>query len=105
MGTPTDDIATVFHLVLWTNHIANCDNGERTLMCVAEFHISVAHDAMWIRSRLRDIALTSTYLDYGRPIYVALVQQPWGTHDKVIAYPFNMRDQFELVSDATIREK
>ncbi|MCA9199732.1 MAG: mechanosensitive ion channel [Planctomycetales bacterium] len=105
MRTPTDDMVTIPHLAIWTNHIANSNNGERTLMCVADFYISVAHDAMWIRSRLRDVALTSAYLDYGRPINVVVVQQPWGTHYKVKAYPFDMRDQFELVSDVTIRGK
>lgn len=36
---------------------------------------------------------------------VILENQPWGTHYKVKAYPFDMRDQFAFVSDITVRGK
>ena len=34
-----------------------------------------------------------------------LSEQPWGTHYKLRAYPFDMRDQFAFISDMTVRGK
>ena len=49
--------------------------------------------------------LTSAYLDYAQPVVVVLHEQPWGTHYKLRAYPFDIRDQFAFVSDLTVRGK
>ena len=51
------------------------------------------------------MALTSCYLAYDRSVAVMLSETPWGTHYKVKAYPFDMRDQFRFVSDLTVRGK
>lgn len=58
------------------------------------------HDAA-----LRDVALTSAYLEYDKPVLVVLAQTPLGTHYKLKAYPFDMRDQFSFVSDLKVRGK
>ena len=36
---------------------------------------------------------------------VTLQQTEWGTHYKVKAYPFDMRDQFSFITDVTVRGK
>ena len=36
---------------------------------------------------------------------MSLSQTEWGTHYKVKAYPFDMRDQFSFISDLTVRGK
>ena len=74
-------------------------------MCVADFYLLPRHDAALVRTLLRDVALTSAYLDYAKPVVVVLVEQPWGTHYRLRAYPFDMRDQFAFVSDMTARGK
>ena len=74
-------------------------------MCVANFYLQPRHDAAAIRSVLQDVALTSAYLDYAMPVIVVLAEQPWGTHYKLRAYPFDMRDQFAFISDLTVRGK
>ena len=58
-----------------------------------------------VREALRDVALTSAYLNWARPVIVVLKQRPEGTRYEVKAYPFDMRDQFEFISDLTVRGK
>lgn len=103
--TPSDNIVYIPHEKIWQNNISNANDGARTLMCVASFYLKPAHDAQQIRQALRDVALTSAYLDYHKPVRVVLAETAWGTHYKLKAYPFDMRDQFSFISDLTIRGK
>ncbi len=103
--TPADDVITVPHDKIWDSNIANSNNGANTLMCVTHFYVASDHDAQKVRNALRRVALTSIYLQYQKPVMVVLSQTPYGTHYKVKAYPYDMRDQFMLISDLTIRGK
>ena len=103
--TAQDDMVTIPHQTLWQHNISNSNDGARTLMCVAPFYVAPDHDAARVRSALRDVALTSAYLDYDHSVRVELKQTPWGTHYQVKAYPFDMRDQFGFLSDMTVRGK
>ena len=103
--TPADNIVHVPHEKIWQNNISNANDGAHTLMCVASFYLAPDHDAARVRAALRDVALTSAYLEYDKPVLVMLAQTPLGTHYKLKAYPFDMRDQFSFISDLTIRGK
>ena len=103
--TPADDTVTVPHDKLWKENIVNSNNGARTLMCIANFYLEPDHEADRVRSALYDVALTSAYLEYDKPILIMLADTPFGTHYKVKAYPFDMRDQFNFISDLTVRGK
>ena len=103
--TAADNVITVPHDRLWKENISNSNDGDRTLMCVADFWVAPDHDARKLRASLRDVALTSAYLDYDRPVLVVLSETPFGTHYKVKAYPFEMREQFAFISDLTVRGK
>ena len=105
INTPDANIVTIPHSTIWSGNISNSNDGARTLMCVAEFYLMPQHDAAAMRSVLQDVALTSAYLDYAQPVVVVLQEKPWGTHYKLRAYPFDMRDQFLFVSDLTVRGK
>ncbi len=105
LQTASDDTITVPHDRIWTNNITNSNDGERTLMCIAEFFLSPGHEAQRVRSALNDVALTSAYLHYEKPVLVMLSQKPWGTHYQLKAYPFDLRDQFSFISDMTARGK
>ena len=105
INTADANIVTIPHSTIWTDNISNANDGARTLMCVADFFLLPNHDAAAMRSVLQDVALTSAYLEYGQPVVVVLAERPWGTHYKVRAYPFDMRDQFLFVSDLTVRGK
>ena len=58
-----------------------------------------------MRTALEEVALTSAYLSYEKPVAVMLAQEPFGTHYKVKAYPFDLRDQFRFITDLTVRGK
>ena len=105
LRTPGDNVVAVPHLKLWDSNVSNSNDGAKTLMCVASFYVAPDHDADRLRTALRDVALTSAYLEYDQPVLVVLAEQPWGTHYKLKAYPFDMRDQFRFVSDLTARGK
>ena len=103
--TPDANMVAIPHTRIWTDNISNANDGAKTLMCVANFYLQPRHDAARVRSTLQDVALTSAYLDYAEPVIVVLQEQPWGTHYKVRAYPYDMRDQFAFASDLTVRGK
>ncbi len=105
LNTADDNVITVPHNRMWTDNISNGNDGAKTLQCVADFYLTAAHDGAAIRPVLQDVALTSAYLDYAHPVVVVLKEVPWGTHYKIRAYPFDMRDQFVFVSDMTVRGK
>lgn len=103
--TPDDTVVTIPHAKIWTTNIANANDGKREHLCVADFYLHPAHDAHRVRRKLREVALTSSYLQLERPIDVTVSERPWGTHYRLKAYPIDGRDQFQFVSDLTIRAK
>jgi small conductance mechanosensitive channel len=103
LRTASDDIITVPHDTIWSHNISNANLGSQTLMCVAEFYLDPDHDATKVRRELVDVALTSAYLDYRRPVLVMLKETEFATRYSLKAYPFDMRDQFKFVSDLTER--
>ena len=105
LRTPDANVVTVPHEKIWTENVSNSNDGARTLMCVAHFYVAPDHDAQALREALTDVAVTSAFLDYAKPVAVVLSETPWGTEYKVRAYPFDMRDQFRFVSDLTVRGK
>ena len=105
INTPDNNVVTVPHDTIWSSNISNGNDGERTLMCVANFHLAPDHDAERVQHALRDVALTSAYLTYDHPVLVVLSEEPWGTHYKLKAYPFDLRDQFSFISDMATRGK
>lgn len=105
LRTASDDIITVPHDTIWSNNISNSNTGSQTLMCVAGFYLDPNHDAAKVRRELVDVALTSAYLDYRRPVLVVLKETEFATCYSLKAYPFDLRDQFKFVSDLTDRGK
>ncbi|GIV78175.1 mechanosensitive ion channel family protein [Litorilinea aerophila] len=103
--TPDDTVVHIPHSRLWTENIANANDGQREHLCVADFYIHPSHDAGQVRQVLRDVALTSPYTQLRRPITVIVREEPWGTHYRLKAYPLDGRDEFQYISDLTVRGK
>ena len=103
--TPDDDLVAVPHLKLWNSAICNANNGGVSLQCVVSFYLHPAHEAGWVRKALRDVALTSAYLKFDKPIIVVAEEKPWGTHYRIRAYPVDPRQQFLFITDLTVRGK
>ncbi|TVS20660.1 MAG: mechanosensitive ion channel family protein [Planctomycetaceae bacterium] len=103
--TADDNLVHIPHSKLWNTPIYNANNGGDSLQCVANFYLHPDHDAAQVWEVLRDVALTSAYLKFDKPIAVIVQEQPWGTHYRIRAYPVDPRQQFRFVSDLTVRGK
>ncbi|MEZ4679223.1 MAG: mechanosensitive ion channel [Caldilineaceae bacterium] len=103
--TPDDSVVTIPHSKIWDNNIVNANDGMREHQCIADFYLHPHHDSELIRQRLWDVAITSPYTQLTRPVVVIVQEQPWGTHYKVKAYPIDGRDEFQYISDLTVRGK
>lgn len=103
--TPDDTIVTIPHAKIWDKSIFNANAGKRDHLCVADFYLHPRHDARAVRQRLTDVILTSPYLQLNRPLTVVVSEKPWGTHYRLKAYPIDGRDEFQFISDLTVRGK
>ena len=103
--TPNDDTIIIPHDKIWTKNISNANDGAQTLMCVVRFYLEPNHDAKVVKLTLLDVAITSAYLSYSKRVKIMIDQTKYGTRYKIKAYPFDSRDQFELVADITVRAK
>lgn len=103
--TPDDTVVFIPHAKLWTELIANANDGSTNLQCVADFYLQPDHDATQVKDRLYDVVLASAYLQLDKPIVVILQEKPWGSHYRVKAYPIDPRQQFQFVSDLNVRGK
>ena len=103
--TPDDTVVSIPHIKIWTTNIFNGNDGNRNLLCVVHFYVDPDHDAARARQTLHDVALTSPYLDLNHSIRVIVQEQPWGTHYQLKAYPLDSREQFQFISDLTVRGK
>ena len=103
--TPDDTVVNIPHIKIWTTNIFNANDGNRNLLCVTHFYVDPDHDAARTRQTLHDVALTSPYLDLNQRIRVIVQEQPWGTHYQLKAYPLDSREQFQFISDLTVRGK
>ncbi|MCB0064210.1 MAG: mechanosensitive ion channel [Caldilineaceae bacterium] len=103
--TPDDTTVTIPHSKLWDNNIANANDGLREHQCIAHFYLHPSHDAHLVRQKLWDVGMTSPYTQLDRAVTVIVQEQPWGTHYQLKAYPIDGRDEFQYISDLTVRGK
>ena len=103
--TPDDTAVYVPHDHLWNTPVYNANDGARTMLCVAKFYLHPAHDAVLVRQKLIDIALTSPYVDLDHGIVVRAAEEPWGTQYKLKAYARDNRDEMVFITDMTLRAK
>lgn len=103
--TPDDDRVLVPHLKIWDNPVHNATNGDARLQCVTHFYLHPEHDSHLVRRVLEDVALTSPYLYFKKPVIVVVKEEPWGSHYRLRAYPVAAAQQFQFISDLTERGK
>lgn len=103
--TAYDNEVIIPHSWLWSKKISNATSGGHSVLCVADFYLHPDHDAQVANQRLADMARASSYLMPGTEVSVVVREKPWGTHYKLKAYVKESREQFEFVTDLTIRGK
>jgi small-conductance mechanosensitive channel len=103
--TPDDTMVAIPHSKIWENAIYNANSGQRDLMCVADFYLHPANDGQEVQQTLYDVVSTSPYLQLNQPVLVVAFEKPWGTYYRVKGYPMDGRDQFQFITDVTLRGK
>lgn len=103
--TPDDTVVVIPHQKIWDQLIFNANDGSQNLQCVADFYLQPQHDAVVVKQLLYDVALTSVYLQLALPINVVVSEKPWGTHYRLKAYPVEPGQQFNFITDLTVRGK
>jgi len=103
--TAYDNEVIIPHSRLWSKSISNATSGSHSVLCVADFYLHPDHDGEAVRRRLVEIGKTSTYLMPATKVNVVAQEKPWGTHYKLKAYVKESRDQFDFVTDLTLRGK
>ncbi|MBI3272569.1 MAG: mechanosensitive ion channel [Planctomycetes bacterium] len=103
--TPDDTEVIIPHSRLWSSSVFNATSGNRSLLCVAEFHLHADHDAGIVRQRLTECAQASVHRKAETSVVVVAMEKPWGTKYKVKAYARESREQFLLITDLTVRGK
>jgi len=103
--TAYDNEVIIPHSRLWSSSISNSTSGSHSVLCVADFYLHPDHDAEAARQRLAEVGATSAYLMPETQVSVIVQEKPWGTHYKLKAYVKESREQFDFVTDLTIRGK
>ena len=103
--TPDDTEVIIPHSRLWSTSIFNASSGNRSLLCVADFYLHPEHDAVSVRRRLAEVAETSSYRKKETLVTVIVFEKPWGTQYRLKAYVKESREQFQFISDLTVRGK
>ncbi|MBI2753934.1 MAG: mechanosensitive ion channel [Betaproteobacteria bacterium] len=103
--TAYDNEVIIPHSRLWSASISNATSGSHSVLCVADFYLEPDHDAQRARQCLAEVGVTSAYRRPETEVSVVVREKPWGTHYKLKAYVNESREQFEFVTDLTIRGK
>ena len=103
--TADDNEVIVPHYQIWFKKISNATSGSHSLLCVADFDLHPDHDGAAVRQRLEEIGATSSRRKPETKVSVVAQEQPWGTHYKLKAYVKESREQFEFITNLTIRGK
>ncbi|MBI3396544.1 MAG: mechanosensitive ion channel, partial [Spirochaetia bacterium] len=103
--TTYDNEVIIPHSRLWSSSISNSTSGSHSVLCVADYYLHPDHDAEAVRQCLAEVAGTSAYLMPETKINVVVREKPWGTHYKIKAYVKESREQFDFVTDLTVRGK
>ena len=103
--TAYDNEVIIPHSRLWSKSVSNATSGSHSLMCVADFYLHPDHDGRAVRQRLAEVGKTSSFLKPGTEIGVVAQEKPWGTHYKLKAYVKESREQFDFITDLSIRGK
>jgi small-conductance mechanosensitive channel len=103
--TSDDTEVIIPHSKVWSHSIGNATGGSHRLLCVADFYLEPHHDALVVRQKLEDVALSSSYRQPDSPVTILVAEKPWGTHYRVKAYVRDSREQFLFTTDLTVRGK
>ena len=103
--TAEDNEVIVPHYQFWSKKISNATSGSHTVLCVADFYLHPDHDGAEVLRRLGEVGEASARRTPESKVSVVAQEKPWGTHYKIKAYVKESREQFEFITDLTLRGK
>ena len=103
--TADDTEVIIPHSRLWSSSVFNASGGKRSLLCVTSFYLHADHDGAEIHRALAEVAEASAYRKEKSPVKVVAMEVPWGTHYKLKTYVRESREQFDMITDLTLRGK
>lgn len=103
--TPEDNLVMIPHYRFWSKRISNATSGSRSLLCVVDFYLNPDHDGMAVQSCLEEIGRTSPLRKPESKVSVVAQDKPWGTHYKLKVYVAESREQFQFITELTLRGK
>lgn len=103
--TADDNEVIIPHSRLWSSSISNATSGSHSVLCVADFYLHPDHDGQAACRCLAEVGETSAYRMPATQVNVIVQEKPWGTHYRLKAYVKESREQFDFVTDLTIRGK
>jgi small-conductance mechanosensitive channel len=103
--TADDTEVIIPHAKLWSTSVHNASGGQQSLLCVTDVYLRADHEGEAVRQALADVAETSPYRKPDTAVKVVAAETPWGTHYKLKAYVAESREQFDMITDLTLRAK
>ena len=103
--TADDNEVIIPHYQIWSKKVSNATSGSHRLLCVADFYLQPDHDGAAVRQRLGEIGETNPGRAPETKVGVVAQEKPWGTHYKLKAYVKESREQFDFITDLTLRGK
>ncbi len=103
--TAEDNEVIIPHYRFWTKKVTNATSGSHAVLCVADFYLHPDHDGAAVRQRLEDIGAAGARRKSDSKVSVVAQEEPWGTHYKLKAYVKESREQFDFITDLTLRGK
>lgn len=103
--TSSDNEVIIPHYQFWSKKISNASSGSRSVLCVANFYLHPDHDGAAVRQRLEEVGNTNPGRKPDSKVGVVAQEEPWGTHYKLKAYVKESREQFDFITNLTIRGK
>jgi small-conductance mechanosensitive channel len=103
--TSEDNLVMIPHYRFWSKKISNSTNGSHSLLCIVNFYLHPDHDGKAVQASLLAVGESSNLRQADTKLSVAVQEKPWGTHYKLKAYVSESRDQFQFITDLTLRGK
>jgi len=103
--TAEDNEVIIPHYRFWTKKVTNATSGSHAVLCVADFYLHPDHDGAAVRQRLEEIGAAGARRKPDSKVSVVAQEEPWGTHYKLKAYVKESREQFDFITDLTLRGK
>lgn len=103
--TSEDNEIIIPHYQFWSKKIINSTSGKRSLLCIADFYLHPDHDGHAVLKCLHEVAQASNWRKPDTKVSVVAKEAPWGTHYKIKSYVKESREQFDFITDLTVRGK